>query len=106
MRHRQLGQIAADARRLDNGKLVARCFSYLSGERTALCADAVSDFHPVRSRRTEPILERNHDDSVASLSLLIRRTFRPRVVGFLIRSDILGEIPTEKNGVLPFSFFR
>ena len=99
LRWRQLDQIAADLRRLDNRNLVTRDFSYFFGERTALCADDVPDFHLVRSRRAEPVLERNHDDGVPSFSRPIRRSFRLRLVGFLIRSDILFQIPAEKNEV-------
>jgi hypothetical protein len=89
LRRRQLDQIAADACRLDNRKLVARDVSYFFGERTALCADALPDFHLVRFRQAEPFLPRNHNDGVASFSRPIHRTFRPRLVGFLIRNYIL-----------------
>ncbi len=86
LRRGELDQIAADVRGMDNWKLVARDVSYFSGERTTLRADAVPDFHPGRSRRAESILGRNHDDGVASFSRSFRRTFRPRLVGILIRA--------------------
>ena len=89
LRHRELDQIAADLRRLDNRELVARNVSHFPGERTALRVDAVPDFHIGRSRRTESILLRNHNDGIAAFSRPFRRTFRPRLVGFLISDSIL-----------------
>src|SRR4030095_13276177 len=89
LRHRELDQIAADLRRLDNSELVARNVSHFPGKRTTLRADAVPDFHAGRSRRTESILLRNHYDGIASFSRSFRRPFRPRLVGLLISDSIL-----------------
>ena len=84
-RDRELYQIEADLRRLDNRKLVTCNISHVPGQRASLCADPLPDLYVGRSRRTESILVRNHDGSVASFSRSFRRTFRPRLVGFLIR---------------------
>jgi hypothetical protein len=92
LRDHQLDQITADACRMDNRKLAARDVSYFSRERTALCADALPDFHLVRFCRAKSNLPWNHNDGFASFSRSFCGNFRPRLVGFLIQGYILQEL--------------
>ena len=96
-RDRELDQTKTDLRRLDNRKLVARHLSHFPGQRTPLRANPVPDFYFGRFRRAESFLAWNDDNSIASFSRSFRRTFRPRLVGFL-RPHIAAHSPNSIAG--------
>lgn len=80
---RELDQIAAALRDVDDRELVAFYERDLYREHAALHIDAIPNFHPVRFGGEEPILECGYHCLVAPLSCAFRQPFCAGLVGVL-----------------------